>query len=376
MGRWVPPRRDWYVRPMAVSRGLATLLHECRSALDELPAGWALTPVKGKQPYRPRWSEEAPVERELIAEEIARGHASGFALRTGPASGGVFAIDEDGPGSLALLPAAPGRMPPAVSVISGRPGHRQRFFAVPEEAWPAIRNRTVFTAAPARVTGTKLALRFGSMISCLPPSLHPHSRRYRWASGPGPHEIEDAQAPGWLLRHAEYAAGEADSIVNAAWRGDRDLVAAALRDGTAPDAPAPDGHTALQRAVWVGHTACTELLLAAGATAGRPDPQGGTALMLAAALGHTEIVGALLASSAHVTDRDAAGRTPLHAACWGGHADAAELLVAAGADRWARDRSGGLPADEARQWGYDDLARRSLTRTWAAPARSQRAAGG
>ena len=130
------------------SRGVETFVAECRSALRELPAWWSLTPVKGKKPYRPRWAEEPPVDRELIAEEIARGHASGFALRTGPPSGGVFAIDEDGPGSLDLLPAAPVRMPASVSVVSGRLGHCQRFLAVPAEAWPAVRNRTVFSSAP------------------------------------------------------------------------------------------------------------------------------------------------------------------------------------------------------------------------------------
>jgi len=363
---------------MVASGGLANLAHECRSALGQLPAGWALTPVKGKSPYRPRWAEEPPVERELIAEEIARGHASGFALRTGPVSGGIFAVDEDGPDSLALLPGARGGMPPAVSVVSGRPGHRQRFFALPEEAWPAIRNRTVFTAAPPCLTGTKLALRFGSMISCLPPSVHPCSRRYRWGPGPRPHEIENAPPPAWLVGHSVYEAGEPDSIVNAAWRGDRGIVAAALRGGVAPDAPAPDGHTALQRAVWGGHTACVELLLSAGASPARPDPdpERKTALILAAELGHTQIVRALLGSGACTADRDAAGRTALHAACWGGHTAAAELLVAAGADRWARDRSGRLPADEARRWGYDVLAGWSGSRTWAAATPSRGAASG
>jgi hypothetical protein len=363
---------------MVPSGGLANLAHECRSALGELPAGWALTPVKGKAAYRPRWAEEPPLERELIAEEIARGHASGFALRLGPVSGGIFAVDEDGPNALALLPGAPGGMPPAVSVVSGQPDHRQRFFAVPEEAWPAIRNRTLFTAAPPRLTRTRLGLRFRSMASCLPPSLHPSTRRYRWGPGLRPYEIENAPAPAWLMGHSEYEAGEADSIVDAAWRGDRRLVAAALRGGTAPDAPAPDGQTALLRAVWGGHTACAELLLSAGASPAwpNPEPQGGTALILAATYGHTEIVRALLACGARTADRDAAGRTALHAACWGGHAAAAELLVAAGADRWARDRSGRLPADEARRWGYDDLAQWSVSRTWTAAAPSQRAARG
>jgi len=362
-------RRCWYVRAMEGTGGLADLAHQCRSALRDLPAGWALTPVKDKLAYRPRWSEEPPVERELIAEEIARGHASGFAVRTGPVSGGIFAVDEDGPGSLALLGDIPGQMPAAVSVVSGRPGHCHSFFALPEEAWPTVRNRTVLTAS-ADPNATRLSLRFGGLDSCLPPSLHPSSRPYGWRPGLGPHELENAPAPAWLVRYAEYEAGEAVSMVNAAWRGDLGLVAAALRNGTAPDARAPDGHPALLRAARGGHTACAELLLSAGASpaAPNPDPQGGTALIIAARLGHTDLVRALLGAGARTADRDAAGRTPLHAACFGGHAVAAELLVAAGADRRARDRWGRLPADEARRWGYRDLARWSLSRTLTAAA--------
>ena len=331
------------------------------AAIDDLPSSWALTPVKGKKPYRPRWSEEPPVDRRLIVEEIESGHASGVGLRTGPISGGVFAVDEDGPHSLELLQATPRRLPPTVSVTSGRRGHRQRFFSVPEKKWPGIRNRTVFID-PARTAGSKLALRFGSMESCLPPSLHPDSRRYRWGPGPRPHEIDDSLAPEWLLRHAEYEPGEANSIVDAAWRGDLELVAGALQRGISADSRARDGHTALQRAVWGGHYGCTNLLLAAGADPALPDPQGVTPLMLAAALGHTNEVGALLDAGAAVSRRDGTGRTPLHEACWGGHAEVAEALLAAGADRDARDNAGAVPADEARRWRHEDLIRACTTR--------------
>ena len=356
---------------MAASRGVGTLVDECRSALAELPAEWSLTPVKGKKPYRPRWAEEAPVDRDLIADEIARGHASGFALRTGSPSGGIFAIDEDGPGSLDLLPEPPGGLPRSVSAISGRLGHSQRFLAVAAEDWPVIRNRTVF----ATPTGVKLALRFDSMISVLPPSLHPHSRRYLWAPGLSPGEIAPAPAPGSVLGRARYDPGEAGSIVDAAWRGDRRRVAAALAAGIDPDHPAADGHTALERAVWGGHVECSRLLIAAGSNLARPDPEQGSPLILAAAQGEIEIVAALLEAGAPVAQRDAAGRTALHAACWGGHAGAAELLAAAGADSRARDVSGGLPSDEARRWGYAELTRWAEAAVPAAPTRSRRAAG-
>jgi Bifunctional DNA primase/polymerase, N-terminal/Ankyrin repeats (3 copies)/Ankyrin repeat len=333
--------------------------------LADLPAGWALTPVKRKRPYRPRWSEEPPVERELVVEEIERGHATGFGLRTGPVSGGIFALDEDGPGALALLGDEPGELPRTLLSVSGRPGHRQRFFTVPEGRWPSVRNRTVFLGPGGGPTSTKASLRFGSMMSCIPPGLHPAGRRYRWAAGLGPGEIEPAQLPQPLLRQAEYEPREAGSIVNAAWRGDPARVAEALRDGAAPDATAADGYTALLRALWGGHTGCARILLEAGAHPDQRDPLGRPALLLASEVGHTAVMAALLDAGAEVAARDPDGRTPLHGACWGGHAAAVEMLTAAGADRRSRDRDGREPADEARAWRYDGLVDRDLARSWA-----------
>ena len=144
---------------------------------------------------------------------------------------------------------------------------------VPEEGWPAVRNRTVLTGHGE--TSAKASLRFASMISCLPPGLHPAGSRYRWEAGLGPGEIEPAEIPRLLLDRAEYEPQEMASIVNAAWRGDLARVAEALADGSAPDAPAADGYTALLRAVWAGHTACARLLLEAGADPAQRDRWGG-----------------------------------------------------------------------------------------------------
>jgi len=340
----------------------ADLARDCRSALADLPTEWATTPVKHKRPYRPHWSEEPPVERGLVVEEIERGHATGFALRTGPVSRGIFALDEDGPGALALLAGKPGELPRTLLSASGRLGHGQWFFTVPEEGWPAVRNRTVLTGQGEGVTPMKASLRFGSMISCLPPGLHPAGRRYRWETGLGPGEIEPAEIPRLLLDQAEYEPQESASIVNAAWRGDLARVAEALADSTAPDAPAADGYTALMRSVWAGRTACARLLLEAGADPDQRDPLGRPALLLASEVAHTGVMAALLEAGARVAARDPDGRTPLHGACWGGHTAAVEMLRAAGADHLSRDRDRREPGDEARLWRYDGLVESHLAR--------------
>ena len=364
LGRTAGPRSR--CRPGTVAgvreASRARLARDCRSALADLPSEWAITPVKRKRPYRPHWSEEPPVERELVVEEIERGHATGFGLRTGPVSGGIFALDADGPGALALLAGKPGELLRTLLSTSGRPGHGQRFFTVPQERWPSVRNRTVLTGRGGSVTSTKASLRFGSMISCLPPGLHPAGRRYRWEAGLGPGEIEPAEIPRSLLEQAEYEPQEMASIVNAAWRGDLTRVAEALADGTAPDAAAADGYTALLRAVWAGHTACARLLLEAGADPDQRDPLGRPALLLASEVAHTGVMAALLEAGAGVAARDPDGRTPLHGACWGGHAAAVEMLTAAGADHLSRDRDRREPGDEARAWRYDGLVESHLAR--------------
>jgi hypothetical protein len=307
------------------------------------------------------------VEPELVVEEIERGHATGFALRTGPVSGGVFALDEDGPGALEFLGVEPGELPRTLLSVSGRPGHRQRFFTVAEGRWPSVRNRTVVLGPGRGLTSTRVSLRFGSMISCVPPGLHPAGSRYRWAARLGPGEIEPVELSQPLLGQAEYEPREAESIVNAAWRGDPARVAEALRDGAPPDAAATDGYTGLLRALWAGHAGCARILLDAGAHPCQRDPLGRPALLLASEVGQTAIMAALLAAGAVVAARDADGRTPLHGACWGGHREAVEMLTAAGADRRSRDRHEREPADEALAWRYDELVDQYLARSWAVP---------
>ena len=188
----------------------------------------------------PRSSASGPTDRtgarSRPSSESSWSRRSSAAMRPaspcgpGPSQRGIFALDEDGPGALALLAAKPGELPRTLLSTSGRPGHGQWFFAVPEEGWPAVRNRTVLTGHGE--TSAKASLRFASMISCLPPGLHPAGRRYRWEAGLGPGEIEPAEIPRLLLDRAEYEPREMASIVNAAWRGDLARVAEALADGS------------------------------------------------------------------------------------------------------------------------------------------------
>ena len=114
-----------------------------------------------------------------------------------------------------------------------------------------------------------------------------------------------------------------------------------------PDAPSPDGTTALHRAVGAGDVVKAESLIRAGADVNAVNRYGVTPLSLAAADGNARLVGALLTSGAVPRKADAAlhdGRTLLMLAARTGNVDALTLLLAKGADLNAAETRTGTTA--------------------------------
>ncbi len=72
------------------------------------------------------------------------------------------------------------------------------------------------------------------------------------------------------------------ALRNAARDGRIEMVRSSLDKGTRPDAPDPDGRTALMMASYNGHFETVRLLLEHGAKIGLQDQFGRTALMYAA----------------------------------------------------------------------------------------------
>lgn len=123
---------------------------------------------------------------------------------------------------------------------------------------------------------------------------------------------------------------ESAFLVDAAARGDLDLVRKLLVKGAQVDAQDSDGDTALKAAAVAGKREVLRFLIEKGAD---PNKRAGilesTPLICAAEMGHADIVQLLLAQGADPAVRDKKGRTALTIAERNGHKGAAELLTKA-----------------------------------------------
>ncbi|MBE9204916.1 bifunctional DNA primase/polymerase [Synechocystis salina LEGE 06099] len=106
-----------------------------QEAIHSLPEGLSLTPVKGKKPLREGWQSEPTLSIDTLVSELDSGKWDGLGLRTGDISGGLLAIDFDGPSAQRIRDAmeeALGQLPPTVGWKSGKPGRYQLLYKIPE----------------------------------------------------------------------------------------------------------------------------------------------------------------------------------------------------------------------------------------------------
>ena len=118
----------------------------------------------------------------------------------------------------------------------------------------------------------------------------------------------------WLL----VATAGAQSLHDAAARGDVADIEILLAAGADPNSQKPDGQTPLHYAVLAGADAVADRLLAAGADPEAQDVGGTTPLHVAAAVGEVTAVEALLAAGANPDAQNRKGQTPLHSAAFVG----------------------------------------------------------
>jgi len=150
---------------------------------------------------------------------------------------------------------------------------------------------------------------------------------------------------GLLLCGVTSAYGATSEIADAAMRGDRVAVRAALARKADVNAAQVDGTTALHWAAEKDDVELAELLLRAGARVGARTREGVTPLQLAAINGSARMLDRLIRSGADPnTSLTPAGDTALMLAARTGKTDAVSLLIEARADVNAKESWGGTTA--------------------------------
>ncbi|HKH71876.1 MAG TPA: ankyrin repeat domain-containing protein [Vicinamibacterales bacterium] len=144
-----------------------------------------------------------------------------------------------------------------------------------------------------------------------------------------------------LARKADVNAAHIDGTTALHWaaeRDDLDMADQLIRAGARVTVRTREGVTPLQLAATNGSASMIDRLLKAGADPNAPLSAGGdTALMMASRTGKTDAIRVLVESGANVNAKETwGGTTALMWAVSEGHADAARLLLGAGADVNAR----------------------------------------
>jgi ankyrin repeat protein len=147
----------------------------------------------------------------------------------------------------------------------------------------------------------------------------------------------------WLIA-ATMASGAETTLLSAVERGDRAAALRLLATGADPNAPGPDGTTAVMWAAANDDVELVRALIKAGANVGLKNQFGTSALTEAAIIGSAPVIDVLLKAGADPNTRNPEGETPLMAVARGGNVAAARLLIEARADVNARETWGGQSA--------------------------------
>ena len=134
------------------------------------------------------------------------------------------------------------------------------------------------------------------------------------------------------------------TLLDAAERGDRAAVLRLLAQGANPNAPGPDGTTAVMWAASSDDLELVRALIKAGADVKLKNQFGTSALTEAAIIGSAPVVDALLKAGADPNTRNPEGETPLMAVARSGNVEAARRLLEARADVNAKENWGGQTA--------------------------------
>lgn len=143
----------------------------------------------------------------------------------------------------------------------------------------------------------------------------------------------------------------------AAEQGDVAAVLALLARGADADSAGREGRNAVINAAWRGRKEIVRLFLQRGAKTESTDQDERTPLIWSAINGHPGVAAELLKGGANPNHADSNGSTALIRAAWNGHADVVRQLVAGGADLNRMNLGGHTALSLARREGHDEIVR-------------------
>lgn len=166
-----------------------------QTLIPDAPSDWELLPLNGKK--RPidhntgallhDWTQSSGYDIDAICE--MNGVVRAVGVKLGPASGGLLAVDFDGPGSTEKFQEVTGHsaadLPATIAVTSGKPHRQQRLFTVDRDWWDFLQGRRVFKQGNAIV----LEFRWAGHQSAIAGD-HPETNGYRWIDGASPADHE------------------------------------------------------------------------------------------------------------------------------------------------------------------------------------------
>ena len=150
------------------------------------------------------------------------------------------------------------------------------------------------------------------------------------------------------------------TLIQAAKKGNVELVKSALDNGANVNAKDADGWTALHQSALYGPKEVVELLIAKGADINAKERDRWAPLDQAAYNGHIEIAELLISKGADVNTKNNMEMSPLHHASIKGHKEIVQLLISRGADVNAKvalgPKQGLTSLDAANETNHHEIA--------------------